>query len=114
MLVLWKVARRGTWRVTDLAGSLGIPFSTFTGVLDRLEVRGLLERLPDPGDRRGVLVRATPALHSLLNRVAADIERELDTALVGFSEEDYHRAVEALKALVGYLDGEEDKGHGEA
>ena len=35
--------------------------SDTTRLLDRLEKAGLTERLPNPADRRGVLVRATPA-----------------------------------------------------
>jgi DNA-binding MarR family transcriptional regulator len=34
--------------------------STLTGVLDRLERRGLIERGPNPADRRSVLVGLTP------------------------------------------------------
>lgn len=34
---------------------------TMTNRVDRLTERGLVERLPDPHDRRGVLVRLTPA-----------------------------------------------------
>ena len=34
--------------------------SDTTRLLDRLEKAGLVERLPNPTDRRGVLVRATP------------------------------------------------------
>ncbi|UAL30794.1 MarR family transcriptional regulator [Nocardioides rotundus] len=33
---------------------------TMTNRVDRLAGRGLVERLPDPDDRRGVLVRLTP------------------------------------------------------
>ncbi|MDO7867676.1 MarR family winged helix-turn-helix transcriptional regulator [Nocardioides jiangxiensis] len=33
---------------------------TMTNRVDRLAARGLVERLPDPNDRRGVLVRLTP------------------------------------------------------
>ncbi|MFT4082959.1 MAG: MarR family transcriptional regulator [Nocardioides sp.] len=33
---------------------------TMTNRVDRLTARGLVERLPDPADRRGVLVRLTP------------------------------------------------------
>jgi DNA-binding MarR family transcriptional regulator len=35
--------------------------SDTTRLLDRLQKAGLVERLPNPADRRGVLVRATPA-----------------------------------------------------
>jgi DNA-binding MarR family transcriptional regulator len=49
---------------------------TMTNRVDRLSGRGLVERLPDPSDRRGVLVRLTPrgrtavdgALEGLLSR----------------------------------------------
>lgn len=33
---------------------------TMTNRIDRLSDRGLVERLPDPDDRRGVIVRLTP------------------------------------------------------
>jgi DNA-binding MarR family transcriptional regulator len=33
---------------------------TMTNRVDRLTARGFVERLPDPNDRRGVLVRLTP------------------------------------------------------
>src|SRR6476646_3312505 len=57
---------------------------TMTNRVDRLAARGLVERLPDPRDRRGVLVRLTPtgratvdgALEGLLRR-----ERDLLTGL---------------------------------
>jgi DNA-binding MarR family transcriptional regulator len=60
---------------------------TMTNRVDRLESRGLVERLPDPNDRRGVLVRLTPAgrttvdgaLEGLLSR-ERDLLGRLDTA----------------------------------
>jgi DNA-binding MarR family transcriptional regulator len=59
---------------------------TMTNRVDRLVARSFVERLPDPSDRRGVLVRLTPegraavdgALESLL-----DHERPLLAALDG-------------------------------
>jgi len=57
---------------------------TMTHRIDRLSDKGLVERLPDPHDRRGVLVRLTPsgrrrvdaALSALLDR-----EREILSVL---------------------------------
>ena len=37
--------------------------------LDRLERAGLVERGPDPGDRRGVIITLTEAGHELIDRV---------------------------------------------
>src|SRR3954451_2635067 len=51
--------KEGT-RVSDLADALRIAPRSATEVADGLEARGLVERAPDPADRRAVLLRATP------------------------------------------------------
>ncbi|MGB9859632.1 MAG: MarR family winged helix-turn-helix transcriptional regulator [Moorellaceae bacterium] len=103
MMVLWKVAKKGPWKITDLAGFLGIPPSTLTGILDRLENRGLIRRTPDPDDRRSTLVEGTPLLCALLDRVVDQLERKLDLLLAGLPEKDYSRLIEALTLLDRYL-----------
>jgi DNA-binding MarR family transcriptional regulator len=60
--VLNTLRRRGEekgTKPTDLARSALITSGAMTSRLDRLERAGLIERGPDPGDRRGVLVRLT-------------------------------------------------------
>jgi DNA-binding MarR family transcriptional regulator len=42
-----------------LADYLNVKRATITGVLDTLESDGSIERLPDPEDRRGLIVRLT-------------------------------------------------------
>jgi DNA-binding MarR family transcriptional regulator len=57
---------------------------TMTNRIDRLEGRGLVKRLPDPHDRRGVLVRLSPAGRTSVDEAFADLldrERELLGAL---------------------------------
>ena len=46
-------------RPTDLSGSMMLTSSGMTKRLDQLERAGLIERRPDPGDRRGVLIALT-------------------------------------------------------
>ncbi len=43
-----------------LASRLNLENSSMTGLLDRLEKKGLLVREPNPNDRRGILVFLTP------------------------------------------------------
>jgi DNA-binding MarR family transcriptional regulator len=55
-----------------------------TNILNRLQHDGLIERLPDPGDGRGVLVKLTPRGKEVIDRVLAAqarIERRLVASL---------------------------------
>jgi MarR family transcriptional regulator, organic hydroperoxide resistance regulator len=57
--------------------------STLTGVLDRLERRELVARVPNPADRRSILVRLTPTGRTQARRVAqafADLEQRMPAA----------------------------------
>jgi DNA-binding MarR family transcriptional regulator len=46
--------------VRELSDATAQPPSTLTGVLDRLERRALIERRPNPADRRSTLITLTP------------------------------------------------------
>lgn len=53
--------RHDTMRLRDLAEHLRIAPRSATEVVDDLEARGLVERRPDPDDRRATLVALTTA-----------------------------------------------------
>jgi DNA-binding MarR family transcriptional regulator len=48
-------------RMSDLAERTVISFSRVSRVVDELAARGLVERITDPEDRRGVIVKLTAA-----------------------------------------------------
>lgn len=48
--------------------------SDTTRLIDRLERNGLAERLPNPADRRGVLVRATAAGRQVFQAVTPELQ----------------------------------------
>jgi DNA-binding MarR family transcriptional regulator len=52
--------RHGEMRLSDLADHLRIAPRSTTEVIDALQERGLVERSPDPADRRATLVTLTP------------------------------------------------------
>jgi len=57
---------------SQIATSLNLDSSTITGLLDRMENKGLLKRMPDPQDRRALRVVLTPqgqALREPLEKV---------------------------------------------
>ncbi|WP_396289701.1 MarR family winged helix-turn-helix transcriptional regulator [Curtobacterium sp. KT1] len=46
---------------TEVAGYLGLTSGAVTNMIDRMSTAGLLERAPNPNDRRGSLLRLLPA-----------------------------------------------------
>ena len=53
------VVERDGVRLSDLADALHIAPRSATEVADGLQARGLVERTPDPADRRAVILRPT-------------------------------------------------------
>ncbi|HWA43938.1 MAG TPA: MarR family transcriptional regulator [Hypericibacter adhaerens] len=69
----------------SLAGCIDTDPMTLSGILDRLERRGLIERYPDPNDSRAKLARLTPEGTRLVS-TARNVGRELyENALSGLS-----------------------------
>jgi DNA-binding MarR family transcriptional regulator len=60
--------------VSEFHRVFGLKRSTLTGVLDRLEQRGLLEREPSTRDRRAIMVRLTERGRGHADRVQQVLE----------------------------------------
>lgn len=63
-----------------LAGRLDLENSSITGLLDRLEKKGLIVRKPNPNDRRGILIFLTSEGIKARNTIKTLVE-ELDSKL---------------------------------
>lgn len=61
--------------VRGLAGDLDVSKSVITRALDRLGELDLAQRIPDPSDRRSILVERTKPGHALLDDLRAIAER---------------------------------------
>jgi MarR family transcriptional regulator for hemolysin len=82
-------------RQTALAERLGIEPMTVSSYIDRLEAAGLVERRPDPFDRRAKCVFLTEQAAGTVDHVRALARSVLDEALAGVSAED-RQAFEAV------------------
>ena len=79
---------------------------TMTNRVDRLETQGLVQRLPDLADRRGVRVRLTPRGKDRVDAALADLlEREL-VLLRGISRSDQEVLSDLLRRLVLPFEGD--------
>ena len=61
LAVLFRLYRCGDLPLGDLAGALDYTPRNITGLVDHLERDGLVERVPDPNDRRSIKARLTEA-----------------------------------------------------
>jgi DNA-binding MarR family transcriptional regulator len=85
--------------VSELGAAVGTRPTTLTGILDRLERRGLITRATRPGDRRAVLITLTAdgaQTAALIRRTLRDVEKR---ALADLPVEAVHGALVVLRAL---------------
>jgi DNA-binding MarR family transcriptional regulator len=88
---------------TQVASSLGIGRAAAGSIVDTLEKRGLVERQPDPNDRRVWLVAVTKAGAALAKPVQ-EIDRVLRTELrAGISRNERQQLAELLVRLQSNL-----------
>ena len=58
-MLMGTLAHHGEMKVSDLSEKLGLSNSTVSGILDRLENQGLVERTRSKEDRRVVYIKVT-------------------------------------------------------
>jgi DNA-binding MarR family transcriptional regulator len=83
----------------ELAKTLHLDPSTLTGVLRRLEDRGIIERRPVAGDRRRVHLRLTPAGRGVDRKHQGTVENAVRQALADIDPSKVQAASELLEAL---------------
>src|SRR6266568_2211418 len=101
--VIAHLARQEGSNQASLAQILEIEPITLVRLLDRLEELGLVERRPDPNDRRARLLRLTPEAHAMLVRIRTLGAAVLDDACLGIPAERREAAIETLVAMKANL-----------
>ncbi len=83
----------------QIAEDLCLETSTISGVLDRMQKKGLIERMVNEEDRRGVRVTVTEKGMSLKDPVIKVVEDMNKRVLKAFSIEDAEKFKENLKSV---------------
>ena len=82
---------------------------TMTNRIDRLESRGLVQRRPDPDDRRGVQVRLTTQGRQRADAAMADLLQRERALLEGLGEEEQATLADLLRQVVAPFDADSDR-----
>ena len=94
-------------RMGDLAQKLHASSATMTGVVDRLEEAGLVERVLDRSDRRAIQVRVTERALHLVEGVARDHREHLGRALGKLGPDDREQLARLIHVYLAALEARE-------
>jgi DNA-binding MarR family transcriptional regulator len=87
-----------------LAQQLGVDRTVMTYLLDDIERAGLIERQPDPADRRARRVSVTDKGHALLSELQGQLRRAEDHVLAGLAADDRETFRTLLRKLAVHVD----------
>jgi DNA-binding MarR family transcriptional regulator len=86
--VLFKLTLKPGLRQTDLADLLDIEPITLTRIIDRLQEAGLVERTPDPTDRRAWRLHVTEKAQPVVGKLRAIADEMTAEAFAGIDPQD--------------------------
>jgi DNA-binding MarR family transcriptional regulator len=95
------ILRDRTLRMADLADHLGLERSTLSGLVDRAEARGLLERRRSAADRRTIEVGVTDAGRALTTDAYRAVAAALAPAVARLDADERRSLAALLGAFVG-------------
>lgn len=90
---------RGAMTMGTIAETLGAALPNVTGLVSRMQQRGVVERLRDEGDRRVVLVRLTRAGMAQLRKLELIRRRRLTVALSDMTQEQREALLQSIHHL---------------
>jgi DNA-binding MarR family transcriptional regulator len=99
--IVSMLERHGEMPMSRLAEMLDVSLSNASGVIERLEDRGLVERVRESDDRRVVLVRTTNKGRSVLSELEVLKDEMLRSVLGRLDASQLERVAGALDDLTG-------------
>jgi len=92
---------------SELKNFLNLNSSTVSGIINRLEKKGLLARLPKSGDKRIVNIALTSSGDKLLSTIPSLLHEQLSEKLQKLDQKELDRVEESLETLVRLLEIEQ-------
>ena len=100
LIVLASVANQAADSAAALCKSISYDPGAMTRMIDRLEQKGLVRRIPHPGDRRAMSLEMTVAGKALFPQLLEVKERVQAHFLRGFSREEVQVLQQLLTRLI--------------
>ena len=99
---LMLLVESGPMLMRKMSDEMLVTPANVTGIMDRLEEKGLVRRTPGKGDRRATIIEITPEGKALFERVAIKKGEMLQKALAMFTKDE----LMTLRGLLEKFQGE--------
>lgn len=90
--------------MTEIKGFLSLNASTVTGIVARLEQKGLIARLPDPKDKRSTPIILTSKGNDLLVRSNESLHERISKSLERIEDDEFSNIISSLETLITLFD----------
>jgi MarR family transcriptional regulator, transcriptional regulator for hemolysin len=98
---LWLLrAADACYNQSELAARLGIETPTLVGILDRMESKGWLRRVPDEQDRRQKRIEITEAGRDAAREIEGEVLAVRAEMLAGFDAQELQTGARVLERIV--------------
>lgn len=100
---------KGTATPSELARQTGLTSGAATAMLDRLEKAGLIERRPNPNDRRGTLITPTESAAQRVASWFASARKAQEELISSYSESELAIICDVFERFTQLWDREREK-----
>jgi DNA-binding MarR family transcriptional regulator len=104
LIILQEVSRMGEISISELSKSISLGQATITGILERLENRGLITRRRSKSDKRKVFIKVTKACDSLLDKAPPPMQENFIENFENLQDWEQSMILGSLQRIVGLLD----------
>ncbi len=101
LLVLYE---HGPLPLSQIAKHIMVKSSTVTGIIDRLEQKGLVRRLRNSPDRRMITIELTEAGNVLAQHAPPPIQQKIVNGLKSLPQDEIEKIIYGLAKLIDMLD----------
>lgn len=106
VMLLRSISQQGDVTVRNLARDIALSQPTVTTILDRLEEKGLVERIRSLRDRRIVNARLTPLGKEMLDAAPPLLDEHFMQRFADLPNGEQHELKDALEKIVRLMDPE--------
>ncbi|MTI47080.1 MAG: MarR family transcriptional regulator [Firmicutes bacterium] len=108
-MIIGTLSRFGPMKISDLSKHVALSNSTVSGIIDRLEKHGFVERTRSESDRRVVLVCITEKFKDESKQHHNDVKDIFEELLNNATEEEIDTIMKGLDVLEKVIDKRQDE-----